>query len=47
VGRGKGAILRAPPGGSGMPHRLEYVRRVGGVEFFNDSKATNKIKQIK
>lgn len=25
----------------GMPHRLEYVRRVGGVEFFNDSKATN------
>ena len=26
---------------SGMPHRLEYVRKVGGVEFFNDSKATN------
>jgi UDP-N-acetylmuramoylalanine--D-glutamate ligase len=26
---------------TGMPHRLEYVRRVGGVEFFNDSKATN------
>ena len=25
----------------GMHHRLEYVRRVGGVEFFNDSKATN------
>ncbi len=25
----------------GMPHRLEYIRRVGGVEFFNDSKATN------
>ncbi len=25
----------------GMAHRLEYVRRVGGVEFFNDSKATN------
>jgi UDP-N-acetylmuramoylalanine--D-glutamate ligase len=25
----------------GMPHRLEYVRKVGGVEFFNDSKATN------
>ncbi|MCB0378789.1 MAG: UDP-N-acetylmuramoyl-L-alanine--D-glutamate ligase [Bdellovibrionales bacterium] len=25
----------------GIPHRLEYVRRVGGVEFFNDSKATN------
>jgi UDP-N-acetylmuramoylalanine--D-glutamate ligase len=25
----------------GMAHRLEYVRRVGGVQFFNDSKATN------
>lgn len=25
----------------GMHHRLEYVRRVGGVEFYNDSKATN------
>ncbi|MDZ4662104.1 MAG: UDP-N-acetylmuramoyl-L-alanine--D-glutamate ligase [Pseudomonadota bacterium] len=25
----------------GLHHRLEYVRRVGGVEFFNDSKATN------
>ena len=26
---------------SGLPHRLEYVRRVGGVNFYNDSKATN------
>ena len=25
----------------GLPHRLEYVKRVGGVQFFNDSKATN------
>lgn len=25
----------------GIAHRLEYVRRVGGVEFFNDSKSTN------
>ena len=25
----------------GGPHRLEYVRRVGGVVFYNDSKATN------
>ncbi len=25
----------------GMAHRLEYVRKVGGVEFYNDSKATN------
>lgn len=25
----------------GISHRLEYVRKVGGVEFYNDSKATN------
>lgn len=25
----------------GMTHRLEYVRKVGGVKFYNDSKATN------
>ncbi len=25
----------------GIQHRLEYVRKVGGVQFFNDSKATN------
>lgn len=25
----------------GLQHRIEYVRRVGGVEFYNDSKATN------
>ena len=26
---------------SGLEHRIEYVRTVGGVDFFNDSKATN------
>lgn len=26
---------------TGLDHRIEYVRRAGGVEFFNDSKATN------
>ena len=25
----------------GISHRLEYVRKVGGVKFYNDSKATN------
>ncbi len=35
------AIQRVIETYPGMHHRLEYVRRVGGVEFFNDSKATN------
>lgn len=35
------AIQRVIDSFRGIPHRLEYVRRVGGVEFFNDSKATN------
>lgn len=35
------AIQRVIDTYPGMPHRLEYVRRVGGVEFYNDSKATN------
>ncbi len=26
---------------AGRPHRLNYVRKVGGVKFYNDSKATN------
>ncbi len=25
----------------GMEHRIEYVRKVGGVKFYNDSKSTN------
>ena len=25
----------------GMAHRMEYIRKVGGVSFYNDSKATN------
>ncbi|MBX7232361.1 MAG: UDP-N-acetylmuramoyl-L-alanine--D-glutamate ligase [Bdellovibrionales bacterium] len=35
------AIQRVIDRFRGIPHRLEYVRRVGGVEFYNDSKATN------
>lgn len=35
------AIQRVIDSFKGLPHRLEYVRKVGGVLFFNDSKATN------
>jgi UDP-N-acetylmuramoylalanine--D-glutamate ligase len=35
------AIQRVIDSYKGMPHRLEYVRKVGGVDFYNDSKATN------
>ncbi len=35
------SIQRSIDNYKGMPHRLEYVRKVGGVEFYNDSKATN------
>lgn len=35
------AIQKAIDEFKGLPHRIEYVRRVGGVTFFNDSKATN------
>lgn len=40
-GATRDAIQRVIDTFPGMPHRLEYVRRVGGVEFYNDSKATN------
>jgi UDP-N-acetylmuramoylalanine--D-glutamate ligase len=35
------AVQRVIERFEGLPHRLEYVRKVGGVLFFNDSKATN------
>ncbi len=35
------AIQRVMNSFTGLPHRLEYVRKVGGVQFYNDSKATN------
>lgn len=35
------AIQRVIDSFKGIAHRMEYVRRVGGVEFYNDSKATN------
>jgi UDP-N-acetylmuramoylalanine--D-glutamate ligase len=35
------AIRTALKSFKGVEHRLEFVREVGGVEFINDSKATN------
>jgi UDP-N-acetylmuramoylalanine--D-glutamate ligase len=34
-------IRRAVAGFKAVEHRLEYVATVGGVEYYNDSKATN------
>ena len=38
---GNSKILKNISSFSGVPHRLEFVNRVNGVEFYNDSKATN------
>ncbi len=35
------AVERALGRFEGLEHRLEYVREIGGVRFFNDSKGTN------
>ncbi|MFP5519119.1 MAG: UDP-N-acetylmuramoyl-L-alanine--D-glutamate ligase [Bdellovibrionia bacterium] len=40
-GAKKEAIQAVIDSFSGLPHRIEYVRKVGGVFFYNDSKATN------
>lgn len=40
-GAKKEAIQKVMSSFTGLPHRIEYVRKVGGVQFFNDSKATN------
>jgi UDP-N-acetylmuramoylalanine--D-glutamate ligase len=41
VGLAPAAIRRAIGRFRAVPHRLEFVREVGGVHFYNDSKATN------
>ena len=41
AGIDKSAIAEAVAGFPGVPHRLEYIRTVAGVDFINDSKATN------
>lgn len=40
-GASRDAIQKVIDGFGGLQHRLEYVRKVGGVFFYNDSKATN------
>jgi UDP-N-acetylmuramoylalanine--D-glutamate ligase len=37
----KNAIVKAITGFSGVPHRLELIRTIDGVDYINDSKATN------
>ncbi|GAB4224792.1 MAG: UDP-N-acetylmuramoyl-L-alanine--D-glutamate ligase [Stanieria sp.] len=41
AGIDKGAIASAIANFSGVPHRLEYIRTFKGINFINDSKATN------
>ena len=40
AGIGDEAIAAGICGFRGLPHRLEYIDEVGGVKFYNDSKAT-------
>lgn len=40
-GANREAIQRVIERFKGLNHRLEYVRKIGGVYFYNDSKATN------
>ena len=37
----KGAIASAIATFKGVPHRLEYITTIDGIDFINDSKATN------
>jgi UDP-N-acetylmuramoylalanine--D-glutamate ligase len=41
AGAGLGSIASAVRSFPGVPHRLEFVRALGGVSYYNDSKATN------
>jgi UDP-N-acetylmuramoylalanine--D-glutamate ligase len=47
VGQGVDTIRRAIGSFKAVPHRIEYVRDVGGVHVYNDSKGTNVASTIK
>ncbi len=47
VGTGVGAIRRGLAGFAGLPHRLERVRVLAGVEYVNNSMCTNPAAGIK
>jgi len=41
VGLPMAAMLTALRGFTGLPHRCQWVRELGGVSYYDDSKATN------
>jgi UDP-N-acetylmuramoylalanine--D-glutamate ligase len=41
VGLGMPAMLQVLAEFPGLPHRMQFVARIGGVDYINDSKATN------
>jgi UDP-N-acetylmuramoylalanine--D-glutamate ligase len=41
LGLAEGEVVEALATFGGLPHRLEHVRTVDGVDYFNDSKATS------
>ncbi len=47
AGVGLAALAPALPGLAGLPHRMESVRTLHGVAWFNDSKATNVAATVK
>ncbi|MDR1689458.1 MAG: UDP-N-acetylmuramoyl-L-alanine--D-glutamate ligase [Clostridiales bacterium] len=47
LGAGAEVIREAAEAFAGVPHRIELVRKLGGVKYYNDSKATNPDSAIK
>ena len=41
IGLDSGAMLQVLVEFPGLPHRMQFVARIGGVDYINDSKATN------